>query len=111
MTSAVVRWVRFADDATARVGFGTVDGEGPPGEIAVHEGDLFGGAQPTGERMPAESVRILAPCQPTKVVGLWNNLRGAAEKNGWAAPAEPLYFFKPPSCAVGHEAPVVGAAW
>jgi 2-keto-4-pentenoate hydratase/2-oxohepta-3-ene-1,7-dioic acid hydratase in catechol pathway len=47
-----------------------------------------------------------APCQPTKVIGLWNNLRAAAEKNGWAEPVQPLYFIKAPSSVIGHGDPV-----
>ena len=100
-----MRWLRFADTA-GRVGFGTVDDESG-GTVVVHEGDLFAGAEATGERVTLESVQVLAPCQPTKVIGLWNNLRAAAEKNGWAAPAEPLYFLKATSSLVGHGAPVV----
>jgi 2-keto-4-pentenoate hydratase/2-oxohepta-3-ene-1,7-dioic acid hydratase in catechol pathway len=101
-----MRWLRFADSA-GRGGFGTVDDDGPSAEIVVHEGDLFAGAEPTGERVTLESVEVLPPCQPTKVIGLWNNLRAAAEKNGWAAPTEPLYFLKAPTSLVGHGAPVI----
>jgi 2-keto-4-pentenoate hydratase/2-oxohepta-3-ene-1,7-dioic acid hydratase in catechol pathway len=55
---------------------------------------------------------VLVPCQPSKIVGLWNNLAAAADKNGWARPAEPLYFFKPSTACIGHRAPVVRpAAW
>ena len=27
--------------------------------------------------------------RPGKIIGLWNNFRAAAEKNGWATPPEP----------------------
>jgi 2-keto-4-pentenoate hydratase/2-oxohepta-3-ene-1,7-dioic acid hydratase in catechol pathway len=39
---------------------------------------------------------------PTKIIGLWNNFRAAAAKNGWAEPAEPLCFLKSARCAAGH---------
>ena len=42
------------------------------------------------------------PCQPGKIIGLWNNFRAAAEKNGWAHPAEPLYFLKSPDGVAAH---------
>ncbi len=106
MSSGVVRWMRFADPA-GRTGFGTIDSEGTRADIIVHEGDMFAGAEPTGERVALDSVEVLTPCRPTKMIGLWNNLRAAAEKNGWATPNEPLYFLKPPSSFVGHEASVV----
>jgi 2-keto-4-pentenoate hydratase/2-oxohepta-3-ene-1,7-dioic acid hydratase in catechol pathway len=47
---------------------------------------------------------LLPPCQPSKIVGLWNNFRAAAAKNGWAEPAEPLWFLKSPSSLCGHGA-------
>jgi 2-keto-4-pentenoate hydratase/2-oxohepta-3-ene-1,7-dioic acid hydratase in catechol pathway len=106
MGAGVRRWLRFAD-AAGRVGFGTLDDDQSGGEIVVHDGDLFAGAEPTGERVALESVQLLPPCQPTKVIGLWNNLRAAAEKNGWAEPAEPLYFLKATSSLVGHGAAVI----
>jgi 2-keto-4-pentenoate hydratase/2-oxohepta-3-ene-1,7-dioic acid hydratase in catechol pathway len=104
MCSGVVRWMRFTDRA-GREGFGTVDA-GAGDEIVVHEGDMFSGAEPTGERVALDSVQVLAPCGPTKLIGLWNNLRAAAEKQGWAKPEGPLYFLKPPSSVVGHGAPI-----
>ncbi len=100
-----MRWLRFAD--ADRVGFGTFADDESGGQIVVHEGDLFAGAEPTGERVALESVQLLPPCEPTKVLGLWNNLRAAAEKNGWAEPAEPLYFLKATSSLVGHDAAVI----
>jgi 2-keto-4-pentenoate hydratase/2-oxohepta-3-ene-1,7-dioic acid hydratase in catechol pathway len=102
VTGSITRWIRFTSSTDGAARFGVLIGD----EIEVHAGDMFGDAVPTGERVAVSSVSILPPCEPTKIVALWNNLRGAAEKNGWAIPAEPLYFIKPPSCVVGHNAPV-----
>lgn len=107
MSQHVVRWLRFTD-ATRVPQLGVLDESGS--EIAVHEGDLFAGAEPTGERVALDAVEILIPCQPTKMIGLWNNLRSAAEKQGWAAPNEPLYFFKSPSSFVAHHGAVARPA-
>jgi 2-keto-4-pentenoate hydratase/2-oxohepta-3-ene-1,7-dioic acid hydratase in catechol pathway len=49
---------------------------------------------------------LLPPCRPTQIVGLWNNFRAAAAKNGWAEPAEPLWFLKSPSSLCGHGAAI-----
>jgi 2-keto-4-pentenoate hydratase/2-oxohepta-3-ene-1,7-dioic acid hydratase in catechol pathway len=49
---------------------------------------------------------LLPPCRPSKIVGLWNNFRAAAAKNGWAEPAEPLWFLKSPSSLCGHGAAI-----
>ena len=90
-----MKWVRFQHDgATA---FGSIEGD----LVHRHEGDLFDAPRPTGERLPLAALALLAPCVPGKVIGLWNNFRAAAEKNGWAAPAEPLYFLKSPGSVTG----------
>jgi 2-keto-4-pentenoate hydratase/2-oxohepta-3-ene-1,7-dioic acid hydratase in catechol pathway len=52
----------------------------------------------------------LAPCEPRKIIGLWNNYRAAADKNGWAQPAEPLYFLKSPASACGHQHAIATAS-
>ena len=100
--SSVVRWVRFADGA-GRIGFGTVDDD----LVVVHTGDMFAGPEPSEERLPLASVEVLIPCQPTKMIALWNNLRQASEKYGWNVPHEPLFFLKPPSSFIPHQAEVL----
>ena len=104
MTTDIVRWMRFARRSDDSTGFGTVS---PSGEIEVHAGDMLGVSVPTGEAIGLDAVVALPPCTPTKIVGLWNNLASAASKNGWARPAEPLYFFKPSTACIGHGAAVV----
>lgn len=84
-------WVRFIQ--AGAIGFGAIDGT----VISVHDGDLFGDPRPTGETRDVADVELLAPVEPTKMIGLWNNVAAAAEKNGWAIPDEPLWFIKPPS--------------
>ena len=108
MARDVVRWMRFARASDGSVGFGTL--EPSSGEIEVHDGDMFGTPTPTGERCSLGDVVVLPPCQPSKIVGLWNNLEAAATKNGWARPIEPLYFFKPSTACIGHGATVVPPA-
>src|SRR5215207_2915010 len=105
MAGDVVRWIRFHKVSDGSVGFGTIDPS--TGDVAVHQGDMFEAAAPTGERVSFGDVVVLPPCQPSKIIGLWNNLQAAAGKNGWARPAEPLYFFKPSTACIGHGAAVV----
>ncbi len=100
-------WMRFLHDG--RPGFGTVQGDA----VQVHEGDMFHAPWPTGEVLPLVDVQWLPPVlSPRLVLGLWNNFRASAVKNGWAEPAEPLYFLKSPGCVVAHDAliPVPDAA-
>lgn len=95
-----MKWMRFVHGG--RSGFGTLEGDA----VHVHEGSMFDAPRPTGERVPVADVEWLPPCAPGKVVGLWNNFRAAAEKNGWAAPAEPLYFLKSPGSVAAHGQPI-----
>lgn len=104
MTTDIVRWMRFTRRGDDSVAFGTVS---QPDTIEVRDGDMMGESAPTGELVALADVVVLPPCTPTKIVGLWNNLATAAAKNGWAQPAEPLYFFKPSTACTGHGAPVV----
>jgi 2-keto-4-pentenoate hydratase/2-oxohepta-3-ene-1,7-dioic acid hydratase in catechol pathway len=104
MAQDIVRWMRFTRRTDGSAGFGAVSDEGV---IDVHTGGMMDDPDPTGERLGVDAVVVLPPCTPTKIVGLWNNLASAASKNGWARPAEPLYFFKPSTSCVGHGAPVV----
>lgn len=85
---------------------GAVEGE----SFRVHAGDPFAGASPTGETIPLEEAEWLTPCQPSKLIGLWNNFRAAAEKNAWAIPAEPLYFIKGANSYCAHLQPVQAPA-
>jgi 2-keto-4-pentenoate hydratase/2-oxohepta-3-ene-1,7-dioic acid hydratase in catechol pathway len=95
-----VKWVRFERGGAAA--FGALDGE----VVRVHRGDLFGANEPTGEVLPLDGLRWLPPLQPRMVIGLWNNFRAAAQKNGWAEPAEPLYFLKSPGSVIAHGATI-----
>jgi 2-keto-4-pentenoate hydratase/2-oxohepta-3-ene-1,7-dioic acid hydratase in catechol pathway len=90
------RWLRF--NHAGQPALGQLDGD----SVRVHSGLPWAEPQPTGEVLPLEGLSWLPPCVPGKIIGLWNNFRAAADKNGWAHPAEPLYFLKSPDCAAAH---------
>jgi 2-keto-4-pentenoate hydratase/2-oxohepta-3-ene-1,7-dioic acid hydratase in catechol pathway len=91
-----MKWMRFLVDGRERLGV-------PEGDsIHVHEGSLFEAPRPTGELLSVGGVEWLMPCAPGKMLALWNNFHAAAEKNGWAVPAEPLYFVKTPNSFAAH---------
>ncbi len=96
MTAATTLWARI--ELAGRPRIGTVDGE----TIRLHEGTLFDPGPATGETVAVAEARWLTPTEPTKMVALWNNFRAAAEKNGWAIPAEPLHFLKAPNSYAAH---------
>ena len=85
------RWIRFLHGGAAH--FGTLAGD----DIRVFAGDMFAAALPTGQTLRLADVKLLRPAEPGKVVALYNNFRPWLEKLQVSAPAEPLYFLKPPS--------------
>ncbi len=93
-------WLRF--DHAGRTRLGTLEG----GTIHVHDGDLFAGPRPTGERVALADVTVRRPVEPTKYVGLVNNYRAAAERQGGPVPAEPLWFLKAPSAYLDPGRPI-----
>ena len=95
-----MQWMRF--DYQGVPGFGVLEG----GRVRRFEGDMFGSPVATQDAIDVAAVRWLPPCRPGKVIGLWNNFRAAAEKNGWAQPAEPLYFLKSPGSLASHLQPI-----
>ncbi|HEX7969842.1 MAG TPA: 2-dehydropantoate 2-reductase, partial [Stellaceae bacterium] len=85
-----------------KLSFGTLK----DGVIAVHAGDLFGENRPTGETVKLAEVRLRTPCEPSKMVCLWNNFHQLAAKNNFLVPDEPLYFLKAPNAYLPHGAPI-----
>jgi 2-keto-4-pentenoate hydratase/2-oxohepta-3-ene-1,7-dioic acid hydratase in catechol pathway len=87
----MTNWVRFRHHGYT--GFGTI----ADNEIAVHNGDMFGTATPTGQYLKQSDIESLAPCTPSKIIALWNNFHALATKLNSPEPKEPLYFLKAPS--------------
>jgi 2-dehydropantoate 2-reductase len=96
----MAQWIRFERDG--RIGFGTLAGD----VITVHGGDMFTDAKPTGVTVKLGAVRVLAPCEPSKMVCLWNNFHELAAKNSFAEPPEPLYFLKANNAFCGPDTPI-----
>ncbi|MBL0122738.1 MAG: fumarylacetoacetate hydrolase family protein [Betaproteobacteria bacterium] len=96
----MAHWIRFSQHGA--IGFGQLTGD----TIRVFEGEMFGTSVETGEHLPLADVKVLMPCEPTKMVALWNNFRGLAEKLGQAIPPEPLYFLKGNNAFHPHGEPI-----
>jgi 2-keto-4-pentenoate hydratase/2-oxohepta-3-ene-1,7-dioic acid hydratase in catechol pathway len=60
--------------------------------------DFSGGAR---SELPLNSVRLLAPAEPSKIVCIGRNYREHAKELNHPIPTEPLFFFKPPSSLIG----------
>ena len=61
----------------------------------------YEGLQKTEQQLPLAAVRLLAPCEPTKIVALGLNYRDHAEEMRMALPDEPLIFLKPSTSVIG----------
>lgn len=94
------RWVRYAHGGAE--GFGTLEGE----SVQPHVGEMFGTATPARAPLPLADVALLAPVRSARFIGLWNNYRALAEKQGNAIPETPLYFLKSPGSIVGPGAAI-----
>jgi 2-keto-4-pentenoate hydratase/2-oxohepta-3-ene-1,7-dioic acid hydratase in catechol pathway len=51
--------------------------------------------------LPYDSVRLLAPVQPSKIICVGRNYIAHAKEHGSEVPDLPLLFFKPPSAVIG----------
>src|SRR5581483_7787157 len=95
-TRIMTLWARFEHNGRPKIG--AIEGD----TIADHGGDIFAGAAPSGERIALKDARLKTPCDPSKMICLWNNFPALAAKLGVAAPDEPLYLLKAPSSFLAH---------
>jgi 2-keto-4-pentenoate hydratase/2-oxohepta-3-ene-1,7-dioic acid hydratase in catechol pathway len=82
-----------------RIATGAVD-EGSAA-IRVLAGTFFEQPVPTGDEVPLDDVRLLAPVLPSKVVCLGKNYAAHAAEFGGEVPEEPLVFLKPSTSVIG----------
>lgn len=102
-----MRVARFAGEDDPR--YGVVGEEDGVPTIAVLKGDpLYAGFELTGQKVPLEDVRLLAPVIPrSKVIGIGRNYAKHAVELGNDVPERPLVFLKPNTSVVGPGDPVV----
>jgi 2-keto-4-pentenoate hydratase/2-oxohepta-3-ene-1,7-dioic acid hydratase in catechol pathway len=92
-----MRLVRFRFGE--RIATGAVD-EGSEA-IRVLAGTFFEQPLPTGDEVPLDDVRLLAPVLPSKVVCVGKNYAAHAAEFGSEVPEEPLIFLKPSTSVIG----------
>ncbi|MDX1659840.1 MAG: fumarylacetoacetate hydrolase family protein [Nitriliruptorales bacterium] len=90
-----MRVVRFAGETGPK--YGILEGS----EVAVIEPHPFAPHDRTGETVPVEGLRLLAPVIPSKIVCVGRNYADHAAELGNEPPAEPLLFLKPSSSVIG----------
>ena len=95
----LTRFVRFADGGGAY--YGRLDGD------IVHQldGAPYRGGRKTGLTFSLDSVKILAPCEPSKIIGVGLNYR--SHLHGRPAPQQPGLFAKLPSAVIAPREAIV----
>jgi 2-keto-4-pentenoate hydratase/2-oxohepta-3-ene-1,7-dioic acid hydratase in catechol pathway len=87
-----------------RTGYGFLEGE----KISVLWGTPYDGLEnTTGEMVSFPEVKLLAPCEPTKIVALGLNYRDHAAEFRLPIPDEPLIFLKPSTAVIGPDEDIV----
>ncbi|UYM05722.1 fumarylacetoacetate hydrolase family protein [Solicola gregarius] len=102
-----MRIARFTTDEDPR--FGLIGEEDGSPVVAVVSGDpLYAGINLTGEKVPLDDVRLLAPVLPrSKVIGIGRNYAAHAAELDHELPEEPLVFLKPNTSVVGPGDPIL----
>ncbi|MCS6993148.1 MAG: fumarylacetoacetate hydrolase family protein [Anaerolineales bacterium] len=70
-------------------------------QVGPMEGSPFGEYRRMKAEIPLEEVRLLAPCQPSKIVCVGRNYAEHAREHEAEVPKVPLIFLKPPSSVIG----------
>ncbi len=91
---------RFGD----RIATGAADDENDV--IRVLLGTFFENPLPSGEEIPLDDVRLLAPVLPSKIVAVGKNYAAHAAEFGQDVPEEPLLFLKPSTAVIGPGDPI-----
>jgi 2-keto-4-pentenoate hydratase/2-oxohepta-3-ene-1,7-dioic acid hydratase in catechol pathway len=97
-----MRLVRFRFGDRIATGAAEFDGD----TIRVLQGTFFEDPVPTGEEVPFDDVRLLAPVLPSKLVGVGKNYAAHAAEFDSEVPEEPLLFLKPSTAVIGPNDPI-----
>jgi len=95
-----VKFVRF--HYNNKISYGLLENE----TIRIIEGNPFSGYKPTGKEIPMNSVRLLAPCEPSKIVAVGVNYLDHAAEFKKELPKEPLLFLKPSTAVLDPLEPI-----
>ena len=91
------KWARFIYKGDLKFGKLSNDDK----SIIVYKGDIFNAPSKTDEILLIDDVLIQTPCNPSKMIALWNNYKALADEKGLSYPERPLYIFKSPTSFAG----------
>lgn len=92
-----MRIVRFVSRPQAPAAWGWVS----EGKVGVLDGSPFGEFRRAEAVLPLDSVRLLAPVRPGKILGVGRNFAAHAAEHQAEVPELPLLFLKAPSSVIG----------
>ena len=95
-----MKFVRFQYDN--KITYGLLENE----TIRRIEGNPFSGYKPTEKTVSLQSVRLLAPCEPSKIVAVGVNYQDHAAEFKKELPKEPLLFLKPSTAVLDPREPI-----
>lgn len=98
-----MRIVRFLTKPQSTPTWGWVAGE----RVGVLDGSPFADFRREEAVLPVEAVRLLAPVQPGKIVGVGRNYVAHAAEHEAEVPKLPLLFLKAPSSVIGPGEPIL----
>jgi len=96
-----MRLLRFLYEGVAK--YGVVEGD----LICEIEGDIYEEHSITERKYNLGEVKILPPCEPSKIVAIGLNYRDHADEVEKKLPKEPMLFIKPGTSVIGHGDPIV----
>ena len=90
-----MKLARFLKDGLIK--YGIVEDE----NIVEIEGSIFGSFKKTVLSYKLNSVNLLAPCEPSKIVAIGLNYKAHAAEFNKPLPEEPMIFMKPSTAVIG----------
>jgi len=101
-----MRLVRYQiENETPQYGWALVDSDET--FIGPIEGTPFGEFRRLEANLPKDSVSLLAPVQPSKIICIGRNYVAHAREHDSEVPEVPLLFLKPPSSVIGPDDSII----
>ncbi len=95
----ITRYIRYS--AAGQVSYGILEGS----IVRELRGDIYTDAEPTGKTVKLSDVKLLAPCEPSKVLAIGINYKSHVGER--TAPGTPRVFLKLPTSIIGPEENIV----
>ena len=96
-----MKLARFLKDGLIK--YGIVEEE----DIIEIEGNIFGSFKKTSIISKLKEVKLLAPCEPSKIVAIGLNYKAHAAEFNKILPEEPMLFLKPSTAVIAAEDNIV----